>query len=96
MRTYKGQRFPCIQNVAHDLREISQNVDGECDVRLQVYPGKEGWVIRVGDSQYDHDHTGFWGASSVPGVNKGRPTRFNSTDVTRDLIEQAKDMYASR
>src|SRR5690606_813072 len=42
--------------------------DGEgletCDVRLQVYEDGD-WAIRFGDSSYDQDHRGFWGASIV-------------------------------
>lgn len=44
------------------------------DVRLQVYDG--GWVVSSGDAQYDTDHPGHWGASSV------------SSDMTDDDLEQ--------
>jgi hypothetical protein len=97
---YHGQYFPSIAAVAQRLREISENVEGECDVRLQVYPGGNtgimSWTVRFGPSDYDQDHTGFWGASAVPGVYNGKPKRFGSRDVARDLIEQARDHYASR
>ena len=86
-------RFPSIAAVAARLRDISMNVEGECDVRLQVYPDGE-WAVRWGDSQYDQDHRGYWGASSVPGVVRGTVKRFNSRDVARDLIDQAKDARA--
>lgn len=88
-------RFPSIESVAKELRGINANVEGECDVRLQVYPDGQ-WIVRYGLSDYDQDHRGYWGASSVPGCG-GRdcqPRRFNARDVARDLIEQAKDQRA--
>ena len=93
-------RFPSIHHVAMALREINGDVGvGEgpdefgdfeqCDVRLQVY--NDGtWAIRVGSSDYDQDHHGYWGASCVPGGRK----RFQSRDVARDLIDQARDAHA--
>lgn len=90
-------KFPSIQNVAHDLRVSAKNIDWcrcrtseeceFCDVRLQVYPDG-AWVVRVGPSDYDPDHRGFWGASSV---SRGR---FNAADTARELIEQCRDHAA--
>ena len=85
-------RFPSIKDVASELRLINANVEGECDVRLQVYEDGK-WVVRSGLSDYDQDHQGYWGASMVPGyVNtvSGR-WRFNSTTIARDLLSQAKE-----
>lgn len=83
------RKFPSIANVASALRAVNNWADDECDVRLQV--GENGeWAVRFGDAQYDHDHRGFWGASSVPGGRK----RFHSTDVARDLLDQARDHAA--
>lgn len=86
-------KFPSIKEVSKALRAVQREVDrrdGEepfCDVRLQVY--EDGaWAVRFGLSDYDLDHRGFWGASSIP---KGR---FRSVDVARDLIGQARDQYA--
>lgn len=86
-------KFPSIESVATELRGINANVEGECDVRLQVWPDGE-WAVRWGPSDYDQDHRGYWGASSVPGVNrKGQVSRFDSRAVARDLIEQAKEQF---
>lgn len=79
-------RFPSIRRVAYELRLINTNVQGECDVRLQVYPDGE-WAVRYGLSDYDQDHRGYWGASSVPGNKK----RFNSYEIAKDLLSQAKE-----
>ena len=92
-------KFPSIPDVVRELRLINENMDCSespeegCDVRLQVYEEEDCWTVRYGDASYDTDHHGYWGASSVPGVVKGVVKRFNSTDVARDLIEQAKDQY---
>lgn len=91
-------RFPSIAAVARELRAVNAETydtagvaedEQSIDVRLQVYPDGT-WAIRWGDSSYDLDHRGYWGASSVPG--NGR--RFRSEEVARDLIEQARDHHA--
>jgi hypothetical protein len=89
-------RFPAIKDVRKQLVAINQTAsvaredeDEGCDVRLQVYPDGQ-WAVRWGDSQYDLDHRGYWGASSVPGNRR----RFNATEVARDLISQARDAHA--
>jgi len=91
-------RFPSIKAAAQQLRNVNRTVEVEatdrvaddegCDVRLQVYEDGS-WAVRFGDSQYDQDHRGFWGAAGVPGNCR----RFCSEDVARDLIEQAKEQY---
>ena len=77
------------------LREFNKNQPKEkgsdfcgTDVRLRVHGGS--WYVYTGSSDYDQDHRGAWGASSL---SYGRQ---NLTDLARDLIEQAKDDYASR
>ena len=92
-------RFPKIDEVAAALRNVNKmqlpddaDDDGEgsgIDVRLQVYPDGD-WAVRWGSSDYDQDHRGYWGASSVPGDNR----RFDSKDLARDLIDQAKEHFA--
>jgi hypothetical protein len=46
--------------------------------------------LRVGLSDYDQDHRGYWGASGVP----GRRRRFNALDVARDLLSQVREARA--
>lgn len=88
-------RFPSIKSVAKVLAQINREVDASdvepegVDVRLQVYEDGE-WAVRWGLSDYDQDHRGHWGASSVPGGKR----RFNSRETARDLIEQAKESHA--
>ncbi|KKL18918.1 hypothetical protein LCGC14_2470740, partial [marine sediment metagenome] len=88
-------RFPKINDVASELRDINkgdlepEDADEGIDVRLQVY-SNGSWAVRWGSSDYDQDHSGFWGASSVPGNNR----RFDSKEIARDLIDQARDAFA--
>lgn len=96
----KTLRFPSIRSVAHCLTSIGKDCRGYgfapdlgedtwfCDVRLHVWPDGS-WAVHSGDSQYDQDHRGFWGASSIPGTR-----RFNARDVARELIDQAKEHHA--
>ena len=88
-------RFPSIKAVAEGLRDINMNVEGECDVRLQVYEDGQ-WALRFGLSDYDQDHRGFWGASCVPGTDEktGITHRFDSVELAKDLLEQVKDHHA--
>ena len=91
--------FPSVDEIANALRAVDTDVgtptadlpddDRYVDVRLQVYPDG-GWAIRVGDSSYDLDHRGFWGASLLP-CNGGE---FDAMDVAQELRDQAEDDYA--
>jgi len=85
-------KFPTIKDVAEDLRNINANVEGECDVRLQVLDNG-AYYVRCGDPSYDPSHEGYWGASIVPGVVNGNISRFDARSMARELIEQVKDMY---
>jgi len=84
-------KFPKISEVASVIKYENQS---ECqeeegiDIRLQVCEGGS-WLIHTGDSSYDQDHRGYWGASSIPGNNK----RINSREVAKDLISQAEEQY---
>ncbi len=85
--------FPSLADVAARLREINASVDAECDVRLQVYNDGQ-WAIRWGLSDYDQDHRGYWGASSVPGSQN--PEGFSTVDscmVAEDLVNQAESSF---
>lgn len=89
-------RFPTINDVAAELRQInkqgleSDDADEGIDVRLQVMPDGT-WTVNWGLSDYDQDHRGYWGSSSVPGDNR----RFDSKAVARDLIDQAREHKAT-
>ena len=95
-------KFPSIASVRsalvaekRNLRKFSSLDDllgenGESDstdVRLQVYEDGS-WAIHTGNPDYDQDHRGYWGASSLS------YDRENLRDLARDLLEQAKDHAA--
>ncbi len=89
-------RWPRISDIVRDLRQINNlrleypdDQEG-IDVRLQVYEDS-AWAIHVGDASYDTDHHGYWGAATVPGNSE----RFDATSVAKDLIDQAKEDYAT-
>ena len=81
--------FPTIRELTRDLigikRWLQANGIDETDIRLQVVDG--GWSTHTGDSSYDQDHRGFWGASFID-----RTT--NCRDLARDLIDQAREHEA--
>lgn len=92
----RAMRFPSINDVSAELRRINKQNSTEdggdegIDVRLQVMPDST-WTVNWGLSDYDQDHRGYWGSSSVPGDNR----RFDSKDIARDLIEQAREHKAT-
>lgn len=97
------QAWPTVDEILEVLSEIPGDIDPEAeageeedepayrDVRLQVYPGPHGaWYIREGDSSYDQDHRGFWGASSVSSGDSDETLR----EIAADLLDQAQDSHA--
>lgn len=71
-----------LKGVREEIRTERECVDG-IDVRLQVYPDGS-WAIRVGPSDYDLDHRGFWGAASVSPTDKVK----DLDDTARSLLDQ--------
>lgn len=90
-------KWPSLRDVARELTRINREVETEdregdgdgVDVRLNVRDDGT-WSVLWGLSDYDQDHRGYWGASSVPGNRR----RFRSRDVARELLDQAKE-YAT-
>lgn len=84
-------------NVRADLAAIADEIEGlilthldadsaECiDIRLQVYENGD-WSLHTGDSQYDTDHTGYWGAT-IAGVDS------DPADLAEDLVSEAEEDY---
>lgn len=73
-----------------DLKSYGPEIT-EMDVRLQVIPSESmDWYIRTGDAQYDTDHRGAWGASSIDTTYTIDQLR----EVAKDLISQADDMLS--
>lgn len=88
-------KMPSVAKVAAYLRLCKGGIGPEfqdeegnvgIDVRLQVYPNGE-WAIRTGDSSYDQDHRGYWGASFLS-------PRSNCRELAADLIDQCAEHAA--
>lgn len=81
--------WPTAQEIADDLKHIAADLaDDEegTDVRLQVRDGGD-WQLNVGMSDYDTDHHGFWGSSTI-----SRDSDFAA--VAADLLDQAEEDHA--
>ena len=92
--TARKTRMPSIKDVAAALRRRKPR-KGDCqdefgnegmDIRLQVYPDGN-WAIRTGDSSYDLDHRGYWGAGFIT------PST-NCRELAKDLIGEADEHAA--
>jgi hypothetical protein len=83
-----GQYLKANFNPA-DLTEPGEDEEtASGDFRLQVTDS--GWQTHEGDSQFDQDHRGHWGACSVPmGC-----TRKEAMDIARSLISEAQESVA--
>lgn len=69
--------------------DIDEGDGPSIDVLLQVL--EDGtWALRTGDSQYDQDHRGFWGASSVAPDDD----EVALINTARDLFEQVLEDVA--
>ena len=87
--------IPSRRALATDLREIQnwlRTLPPEdlwdhpgTDIRLQVVEGS--WAVHHGDSGYDLDHRGYWGAGWLP--REG-----GVTEIAGDLIEQVREEAA--
>lgn len=67
------------------VKELRSQRIPETDIRLQVK--SDGWQIHTGDSSYDQDHRGAWGASSV----ERKQTKRDCRDTAADLINQIRE-----
>jgi len=61
--------------------------DPSMDVRLQFYPNGS-WAVRTGLSDFDQDHRGFWGASSM-----GLDT--SAEALAQELVDQVLEAVAA-
>lgn len=82
---------------------ITKHKQEDIDVRLQVYgPEHAGewatvdgvtelrWAVRAGCSDYDQDHRGYWGASTVFATDSDDAL----LSTAEELLDQAKDHAA--
>lgn len=83
-------KFPSITVVAKVLSRCKvyceAGDEGGTDVRFQITDDST-WAIRTGDSSYDQDHRGCWGAGYLT-------RRTNCRQLAYQLLEEAKDQAA--
>ena len=75
-----------MQEVFRDLCRFE--TDEECDVRLQLVG--DDYVLHFGSSDYDLDHSGFWGASSISPDDD----EVTITSIARSIVSQAIDQIS--
>lgn len=63
-----------------------QAESGKIDVSIRLQVTESGWSVLSGDPQYDQDHRGHWGASSLE--VEGDQT------LAEDLISQVEESIA--
>lgn len=83
-------KLPSTKAVAIVLRDLNDNVEGACEVRLRVWFGG-AWVVRHGDKFQEVNRDGYCGTSHIPGVVNGKSVKFNSIGVASDLLSQIKE-----
>ena len=71
--------------------EFGEDDEWGLDIRLQISKSDYGseWSIHTGSSDYDQDHRGFWGCSSI----SGEESTDDIIEIVEDLIEQAEEEY---
>lgn len=81
---------PTVEAVTSALRDVRDYLRRErmadADVRLQVH---DGWTVHYGDSQFDQDHRGLWGAGSV----SARDSLATLRETASGLVSGALDAW---
>ncbi len=60
------------------------------DCRLRVHG--DGWQLLTGSADYDQDHRGSWGASSIPWGCTWKEAREIARDLMNECADHAADM----
>lgn len=88
--------FPTVNDVLRELHHLQKRLSmpafptGEetCEIRLQVYENGN-WAIRSGDSSYDLDHRGFWGASSISPSDNAESLKETAENLLEQVLSDA-------
>ncbi len=86
----ESEARPIQKEIEVWLKHVSSYLDDEItsiDVRLQVYPDGQ-WAVHSGSSDYDQDHRGYWGASSIDAET-------NIPLLALELLDQAEEDFAT-
>jgi len=84
------QPEPSAEEIAE--RDDVDNADDPdaTDVRLQVRTWRgNDWAIRTGDSSYDQDHRGFWGAGRISPYDRDHCIGETALDLVNQALEHA-------
>jgi hypothetical protein len=82
------QPEPSPEEIAE--RGEDENDPDATDVRLQVRTWRgNDWGIRTGDSSYDQDHRGFWGAGRISPYDTDHCIGETANDLVDQALEQA-------
>jgi hypothetical protein len=87
-----------IADVNVTIKDLASDIYGSCsgyskddceyiDLRLQVFDGQ--WFLRTGDAQYDTDHRGVWGNTSI----SVPITKAAAYEAAKTLIESCSDYW---
>ena len=80
-----------LADLAADLADARDSIEPDfVDVRIRYHDGE--WSFHVGDSSYDQDHRGAWGASSVA-INDDDDAL---DSIAAELLEQALEDLAEQ
>lgn len=77
-----------------DLDTVKPHEDAADDLEIRLQIHDDGtWSVHTGDSQYDQDHRGHWGNTSVPWSDdsEGLP---DWEAVADDLLDQCDESAA--
>lgn len=96
-QVYKGVPIPRTADLIKDIRGILEEnrrlgvfgEDDTIDLRLQVH-ANGNWALHAGDPQYDTDHRGFWGSTSVSRV----ASYVEINEASDHLVTQVMDAIA--
>ena len=81
-----------------DSRDVSDPDEEEtpldCRMQVTMYAGIPSWRIHTGVSDYDLDHSGFWGASCVGWRDSITELQVTCKDMIEQVMEDMAD-YAS-
>ena len=64
------------------------------DVRLQLLDSDD-WVLHLGDSQYDPDHSGFWSSGFLDYDWEESELKASISSLADELIEEVEENYSS-
>jgi len=92
MTNEKLEGVPAVEDLVTELKQIRANLVSwgidDTDVRLRVHNGN--WYVYSGSSDYDQEHRGHWGSSSVEATESDKSLEGTASY----LIDEVEDDYA--